>query len=70
MGTNVGKRRLCGFFHYISQLARQHETLIAGHLCRFDEQDVSPRWRPGQAGGNTGLTGAFGHLRIKFDRPQ
>src|SRR5713101_4623766 len=48
----------------------QCQATLSPHARRFDKQDLSSRWSPGQAGYHTGDAGALGHFGEELPRAE
>src|SRR4029453_12801954 len=53
-----------------TELARQDEAVLAGHLGRLDEQHVAARPGDRQAGGHAGTRASFGRLLEEWRAPE
>jgi len=54
MRRRIRERRPRRFLHHIAELSGQHETTLAGHRRRLDEEDVAPHAGDGETGCYTG----------------
>ena len=60
MRTHHGISRLNRFLHHFAQLAGLRNLAFAGHIHRFDKQNIAADFRPGQPGRYTDMVLLFG----------
>jgi|ERR1700681_3868305 hypothetical protein len=66
----INESAACAFLHHIAQLARKDQLATARNAGRLNEQNIAPRGRPGEPGGNAWHAGAHGDFLLKTFRPQ
>src|SRR6266851_5211199 len=66
----IRQRSLGRLFHHLAELPGEQQIALAGHHARLDEQDLAPRRRICQTGGDADLVSAGDDLLLKARRSE